>query len=119
MLLTRQQVAAAFSSGNFHLAYPHLADEAKWNIMGDKTLEGKESIIAFCTQTAHYFASVSTTFTISNIVTGATAVAIDGTAVFINPAGEKTCIASCDVYCFDNEKLVQINSYCITINQNS
>jgi hypothetical protein len=35
------------------------------------------------------------------------------TAEFITAEGKQSSISACDVYRFENEKLVQINSYCI------
>lgn len=114
MQLSQQQIAEAFSCGNFDLAYPYLADDAYWNILGEQVLKGKENIIQFSTQTAKYFAEVTTEFTLNNIVSGDHKIAIDGTAIFINKNNKKTFVSSCDIYCFVNKKLTEIYSYCIT-----
>jgi len=70
--------------------------------------------MAFCDQTAAYFAGVTTVFTTGNIIAEGDLVAIDGTAVFINKENKKTSVSSCDVYRFADGKLAQVNSYCIT-----
>jgi hypothetical protein len=111
---TIKEIALAFSGGNFEIAYPFLTDDTQWQIIGEKTLKGKDNIIKFCDQTAKYFSEVTTDFQMSNLVVGDDSVAIDGTATFLNKENKKTFISSCDVYRFDNGELVQINSYCIT-----
>ncbi len=111
---TKKQIAEAFSGGQFEFAYPYLADDIQWNIVGDKILKGKDAIIKFCDQTAKYFSEVTTKFTMSNLVVGDNCVAIDGTAEFINKENKSSKVFSCDVYCFENGKLKEVTSYCIT-----
>jgi hypothetical protein len=84
-----------------------------WGIAGDKIVKGKEGVIEFCNKTAQYFSEVTTTFNMHNIIVDGDCVAIDGTAEFINQQGNSTCISSCDIYCFKNEQLLNITSYCI------
>ena len=110
-----QELALAFSGGKFAIVYPFLTDNTEWNIVGENILQGKDAIIKFCDETAKYFSGVTTDFKMSNLVVGDNSVAIDGTAEFVNAEGKKSSISSCDVYRFENEKLVQINSYCIRL----
>jgi SnoaL-like domain len=111
---TTTQIAEAFSGGKFEFAYPYLSDDIKWNIVGDKILSGKNDLIKFCDQTAEYFLTVTTRFNMSNVIVGDNTVAINGTAEFINKENKKTVVASCDVYIFENGKLKEVTSYCIT-----
>lgn len=106
-----------FSKGNFSIAFPYLADEVEWNVVGDKIIKGKEHVIDFCIQTAAYFASVTTVFAIVNVITSADKVAINGTAEFINKENKTTSVSSCDVYLFENGLLTTITSYCIVTNK--
>jgi hypothetical protein len=80
-------------------------------------LLGKENIIRFCDETAKYFSEVTIDFKMNNLVANESCVAIDGTPVFTNKDNKKTFISSCDVYRFENEKIIEINSYCITTNK--
>ncbi len=112
-----KEIALQFSSGKFENCYSYMTEKTQWNIIGEKILQGKENIIKFCAETAKYFSEVTTDFQISNIVAGESCVAIDGTAVFTNKDNKKTFVSSCDVYRFENDKLIQINFYCITTNK--
>lgn len=112
--MEKKQIAEAFSGGKFERIYPFLADNASWNIVGDKILNGKDKIISFCGETAKYFLSVTAEFTVDHIIVDGNCVAIDGTAIFINKDNNKTFVSSCDIYRFVDGKLAQINSYCIT-----
>lgn len=108
-----KQISEEFSNGNFKFAYHFLADDITWNIVGDKILQGKESVIEFCNTTAQYFSGVTTRFSMHNAIVDGDCVAIDGTAEFINQEGNSTHISSCDVYRFKNDQLLSITSYCI------
>ena len=115
---TYKQICEAFSNGNFRFSYHILAEDIEWNIVGDKLLKGKAAVIEFCNNTAAYFASVTTTFTISNIIADNTTVAIDGTALFVNTESKTTHLSSCDVYHFKDGLLKNITSYCIVTDKN-
>jgi hypothetical protein len=118
--MTIKEIATAFSGGQFQITFQYLSENVNWNVVGDKIIDGKESVIDFCNQTAKYFSEVTTDFKVGNIVVGDNSVAIDGKAVFKNKDNKKTYVSSCDLYLFDNGKLFQINSYCIkTNNENS
>jgi len=49
MSLDIYQIAEAFSSYRFAVTYPYMADEIKWNIVGEEELVGREAVIARCT----------------------------------------------------------------------
>ena len=43
MELTCEQVAEAFSRHDFEDSYPYLAVDVRWNIVGERLVEGKET----------------------------------------------------------------------------
>lgn len=106
-------MAKAFSEGKFETVFPFMSEDIKWNIIGNRVLNGKESVISFCGETQKYFSEVKTVFKTSNIISDKECVAIDGTAEFTDKEGKTTCVSACDVYRFENEKLKEITSYCI------
>ena len=114
---SKKEIALLFSTGKFAETYSCLSDDIEWIIAGERELIGKPAVIDFCNQTAYYFSSVTTHFQTKNIIEDEQAIAIDGNAVFINNDGKQTRVSSCDVYRFENERLVRINSYCITLNK--
>ena len=117
MKLSNIQIATSFSTGQFADTFPYLSDNILWIIAGERVLEGKPAVTAFCNQTAKYFSEVTTEFKISNTINSDNYIAIEGTATFINKANKKTVVSSCDIYHFENDSLIQINSYCITENK--
>ena len=115
---TNKEIAEAFSTGHFKMAYDDLADNMEWNIVAETTLKGKQAVIDFCNKTAAYFTPQTTHFTVTNIIDDHDCIAIDGTAKFISKDNKTTHIASCDVYRFKEGKLQQLTSYCIRTNKN-
>lgn len=117
MQLTNKQICKAFSNGNFKFCYPFLAEDVEWNVVGDKLVKGKAAVVEFCNNTVAYFSSVTTEFTMSNLIGSNNSFAIDGTAQFINKENKITNVSSCDVYRFKNGLLKNITSYCIITNK--
>ena len=63
MSLNIDQIAEAFCSHRFVVAYPYMADEIKWNIVGREELMGREAVIDRCDKSAKFLETVSTTIT--------------------------------------------------------
>ncbi len=115
MKLTPQQVAEAFSNGRFLETYPCMAENITWEIVNEKTLEGKTAVMDNCAQTAAYFETVTTDFKTLNCICSGDFVVINGTAVFINAKNKRTEVSACDMYRFENGLLAQVTSYCIVL----
>lgn len=115
MKLTQQQVAEAFSNGRFLETYPYLAENITWEIVNEKTLEGKKAVMDNCDQTAAYFETVTTGFKTLNCICSGDFVVMNGTAVFINAKNKRTEVSACDMYRFENGLLAQVTSYCIVL----
>jgi ketosteroid isomerase-like protein len=114
MNLTIQQIAAAFSCGEFDKVYPYMADDISWHIIGENSFVGKEAVMDNCEQVAAYFKSVTTIFKTENSIVSDNRVAIDGTAEFLKAGNRVAYVWACDVYLFnDNNQLAKITSYCI------
>jgi hypothetical protein len=112
--MTLKEIAAAFSNGKFELAYPYFAEEIEWIIVGANECKGKKAVIDNCEQTAAYFLSVTTLFTVFNIIGDANRIAINGTAEFIKENKRVAFVDACDVYEFNEKgRLQKIISYCI------
>ncbi|MDZ4711810.1 MAG: nuclear transport factor 2 family protein [bacterium] len=109
-----KNIAELFSGGKFEQTYPFLADDIQWNIIGEDMLTGKQSVVEFCDRTALYFSEVTNIFSTYNVIVDGDRVAINGKAEFTNKEGKTTVVSSCDVYVFDDGKVKEITSYCIT-----
>lgn len=115
MDLTNEQIARAISSGDFTPALDRLDENVRWEIVGDKTLQGKASVSDFCKKTAAYFASVTLNVSVNNVIVSGDLIAIDGKAEFIDANGGVTKLASSDIYRFRGQNLVEITSYCVPL----
>ncbi len=112
--MTQAQIATAFSNGNFELAYPYLADEVVWRVVGEDVFRGKDEVINNCKQVAGYFKSVTTNFITTDLIVDGTRVAVTGTAEFIRDGNTVNFVHACDVYQFnESNQLEAITSYCI------
>jgi ketosteroid isomerase-like protein len=112
--MTQKQIAEAFSNGDFEKAYPFLAADVQWTVIGENKLEGKQAVIENCEQTANYFKSVTTDFKTINVIAADNRVAVNGTAAFIRDGKTVSFVSACDVYEFNNNNELQtIMSYCI------
>lgn len=113
--MNKQLVAESFSIGRFEEIYSYLSDSIEWNIVGEDTITGVKSVISKCEETSAYFKSVTTKFTIKNIIMENHQVVINGLAVF-GKNDEISCINACDIYTFNDSGFLQkIESYCIAV----
>lgn len=113
--MTPKLIATAFSSGKFEIAYPHFAENAVWTIVGESEYIGKHAIVAQCDKVGNYFKTVSTSFSLQQIIVEGNHVAINGTAEFSENNNRLSFVYACDVYAFDENNLItQITSYCIS-----
>jgi hypothetical protein len=114
MSLTIQQIAMAFSCGQFETAYPYLSSNIQWRVVGENSFTGKEAVIKNCESVAAYFKTISTNFTTDNIIADGNRVVIDGTAEFTWDGKRIAFVWACDVYEFTaDNKIEKITSYCI------
>jgi hypothetical protein len=113
--MTKNEIAQAFSGGQFEKCLDYLTNHTTWNTPGERLLTGRSEIEPFCKDIAAYFSSVTTHFKQLNVIENDRCVAINGTAEFVRAGKPVAFISSCDVYEFDTDnKIVSINSYCIT-----
>ena len=111
MNLNMDQIAEAFCSYRFALTYPYMADEIKWNIVGQEELVGREAVIDRCDTSAKWLETVSATITKLKINSAETFVVVEGAAQFQAQQNQTSSVASCDVYQFSDGRLVEITSY--------
>jgi hypothetical protein len=117
MSLDPYQIAEAFCRHRFAETYPYMADEIKWNMVGNEELVGRAAVIGRCAESAKYLETVSTTFTRLNIIRAENCVVVEGAAQFKDQANQISSVASCDVFQFSDERLVEITSYVVEVNQ--
>ena len=111
MQAATRQISEQFSLGNFTFCYDHFGDDVVWNIIGNRSLKGKQEVIAYCEQMSIEIAS--TTLANFNIVGEADAIAIEGKATFVDTENRPGEVSYCDVFRFRAGKITSIHSYCI------
>ena len=115
MSLNIDQIPEACCSYRFVVTYPYMADEIKWNIVGREELIGREAVIDRCDKSAKFLETVSTTITRMKINRAETFVVVEGAAQFQDQENQTSSVASCDVFQFSDERLVEITSYVIEL----
>ena len=111
--LTSEQIAEAFSRHDFEASYPYLADDIRWNIVGERLVEGKENVISVCRESAEYLTGVTTDFRRFRKVITDGCVVVDSVAEYTEKEGERSRVASCDLYDFTNGNVSEVTSYTV------
>ena len=114
---SNEEIARAISSHRFDEAYPYLADDVTWTLVGTGRLEGGQAFIDTCEATATELGDASTHFGQFRVLVGEDWVVIDSVAAYTAADGSKTDVASCDVYRFRDGKLVEATSYNIELGE--
>ena len=114
--MDNRQVAEAFSRHDFAATYPYIADDVRWVNIGGEEFRGKDALVAACTDSAKYLADMTTEFTKFRVVDGGSCVVIDSAAAYTSPVGDRSLIASCDLYDFADGLLTAITSYTVEVN---
>ncbi len=114
MSATQREVAEAFSRHDFEKAYPHLAEDVRWVVVGDRKFAGRDAVIGACDESAAYLSTVSTTFRAFEVLAGDDFVVTNSTAEYAVD-GEASVVASCDIYRFAGGALTAITSYTVEL----
>jgi c-di-GMP-related signal transduction protein len=105
------ELSSKFSEGNFAFCYDYFDNNIQWKIIGNKTLQGKEAVINFCEKMLQEMAN--TTFKNSNMVIENNTIVVEGNCKFFNEDNTEGEVSYCDVFKFENDKILKITSYCI------
>lgn len=108
---TNQEIGEEFSKGNFSFCYNRFSNDIEWKIIGNKVLQGKENVIAYCEKMTLEMDSSALINT--NIIAENNQIAIEGICKFTGPNDTPGEVAYCDVFRFKNGKISNITSYCI------
>ena len=108
---TIKEISEQFSKGNFPFCYDHFADDIEWKIIGAKTSKGKEDTVAYCEKMMIEMAT--STLNNTNIIAEHNHIVIEGYCNFTDADNNPGEVAYCDVFHFENQKIMKITSYCI------
>ena len=111
--LAIKQISDTFSKGDLKSVYLYFDDKIQWNIIGSPAISGRENVIAHCNKMLAEMASSSMNNT-HHIVTDNTVV-VQGYCSFTNQDNTPGKVEYCDIFRFNEDKLVEITSYIIEV----
>ncbi len=82
---------------------------------GGSPLTGRDAVIAACEESIGYMSPGTTEFRKFRSVRGSDVVVVDSLAEYVDADGQKTVVASCDIYDFANGEVVAITSYNVDV----
>ena len=110
-----QPVAEAFCRHRFDDALPHLADDVVWEAFGRPPLTGRDAVAAACAESTRELEGVTTTFTRFSSIDAGDVVIVESLADYTEPDGERSVVASCDVFESSDGRVTAIRSYTVAV----
>jgi hypothetical protein len=92
-----------------------MAERITWTQIGAEVLTGREAVIEKCEKGLAFLATVSSTITKLKAYSAGSVAIVEGGARFQDKEGHASSVASCDVFRFAGERLVEITSYVIEL----
>ena len=108
-----QQIAKAFSEGDFSATYVSMSDKIQWQIIGASTIDGKNNVINHCNKMKAEMGNSALINT--NCIVGENMVAVQGYCAYHIDSGAPGRVDYCDVYKFSADELSAITSYVIEV----
>jgi ketosteroid isomerase-like protein len=105
------RAARAFSSHAFQEAYPYLSPHVRWDLVGGRTVEGKEAVIAVCEEAARELTGTATAFSRFDAIVADERVIIQSQATYRDEQGRMSEVAACDIYETRDGTIARITSY--------
>jgi uncharacterized protein len=109
------KISESFAEGNFEFAEKYLADDIKWNILGENSITGKQQVLEV-SKMIHL--ESFPIITIKNIVADGDYVVIESSGQATTKKGKQYNQTYCDVFRFDEGKLKEITTYLDTVLSN-
>jgi hypothetical protein len=109
------ELAVAFSSHRFSDTYDHLSPSVRWVSVGSSTTVGRDAVVEACEQAAGEMAGLRLDRRRFLMVAGEQAVAVDTVTAYVDPSGEESVVASCDIYEFETGRISVITSYTVEV----
>jgi uncharacterized protein len=103
-----KKISEEFAKGNLEFAEAYLADDIKWNILGSSPIIGKNQVLEVSKMLQLESFPV---ITIKNIVADGDFVVIESTGKATTKNGKPYNQTYCDVFKFNEEKLIEITTY--------
>jgi uncharacterized protein len=102
------KISEEFAKGNLEFAGVYLANDVRWNILGENTIIGKEEVLEVSKMLQLESFPI---ITIKNIVADGDFVVIESTGKATTKNGKPYNQSYCDIFKFKEEKLTEITTY--------
>jgi len=112
-----EALAAAFSDHRFPDTYDHLSPDVRWVSVGSGATVGREAVISACEAAGAELAALQLERQRFLTIAGPNGVAVDTVTKYVDPSGEESVVASCDIYEFDRDLITVITSYAVEVGE--
>ena len=102
------KISEEFAKGNLEFVEVYLTDDVKWNILGENSITGKNEVLEVSKMLQLESFPV---VTIKNIVAEGDYVVIESTGKAITKKGKPYNQTYCDIFKFNEGKLIEITTY--------
>src|SRR5215212_4646538 len=103
-----KKISEEFAKGNLRFCEAYLAEDIKWNVLGEDTIVGKEQVLEVSKMAQLQSYPV---IKIKSIISEGNYVVIESTGEAKTIKGKPYNQIYCEVFRFDNEKLQEITTY--------
>ncbi|THG33234.1 nuclear transport factor 2 family protein [Naasia lichenicola] len=111
-MASRNETAARALSGHrFGDAFPFLAQDVQWDVVGMGLVDGRDEAIAACTTLQTELVGTEVEFDSFRAIEDGDTVVVDSVATYTDQAGGFSKVSSCDIYDFKDGLIVSIRSY--------
>jgi hypothetical protein len=110
-----QALAEAFSHHRFSDTYDHLSPDVRWVAVGGATTVGRTAVVEACELAGVELAALTLERRRFLTICGGDRVAVDTVTRYVDPSGEESNVASCDIYEFEHDLLSVITSYTVEL----
>lgn len=107
------KVNAAFAANNVDGFLSFCADDVKWTMVGEKTVNGKDAI-------RQWLASMDMEppeFTVENVIAEGDLVAAHGDMTMKDKDGKTMPYSYCDIYRFRGDEIVELKSFVLKVGE--
>jgi ketosteroid isomerase-like protein len=101
-------ISEQFAKGNFKFVEPHLANDIRWNIIGEDPIIGKEDVLEVSKMVQLESFPV---ITVKNIVAEGDYVVVESTGVAKTKEGKQYNQTYCEIFRFNNNQLHELTTY--------
>ncbi len=107
-----KKISEAFTTGDLEFCSSYLADDIQWNILGERSVIGKDQVLeVFKMQALESFPAI----TIKNVIQENDQVVIESVGKGRTKSGKPYDQTYCEIFRFDHELLQEVTTYLDTL----